>query len=185
MHDPSFSQRRPSFGCFYGTFIPSCRHILSTRFTFMAHPASRSDPAIAVVAVLAGDGDDVRGQCILVGASAWRLPLRRATLAHNATGKAFGDPEFPSDVINACSAAGGAQKFPEAASRRMSFSSVRSETAFRSLLLSFSSSFKRFARSVFNPHSPLSLVAAFGVPTDAGLNLIRTPFGSRSTIRRR
>ena len=109
MHDPSFSQRRPSFGCFYGTFIPSCRHILSTRFTFMAHPASRSDPAIAVVAVLAGDGDDVRGQCILVGASAWRLPLRRATLAHNATVKAFGDPEFPSDVINACSAAGGAQ----------------------------------------------------------------------------
>ena len=36
------------------------------------------------------------------------------------------------------------QKFPEAASRRISFSSVRSETAFRSRSFSFSSSFSRF-----------------------------------------
>jgi hypothetical protein len=43
---PSFSQSRPFFGCFCGTFSPSRRQIRSTRFTFTAHPASRRSAAM-------------------------------------------------------------------------------------------------------------------------------------------
>ncbi len=51
--------------------------------------------------------------------------------------------ELLHDVIDTAAAA-RAQKFPEAASRRINFSSVRSETALRSRSFSFSSSFRRF-----------------------------------------
>lgn len=47
------------------------------------------------------------------------------------------------DMIHAGTAAGGAYQFPEAASLRISFSSVRSETARRSRAFSASSSFSR------------------------------------------
>ncbi len=58
-------------------------------------------------------------------------------LPESATGEPFRDLELLPDVLDAATAAGGAQKFPEAASRRISFSSVRSETAFRSRSFSF------------------------------------------------
>ena len=46
-------------------------------------------------------------------------------------------------MIHAGTAAGGAYQFPEAASLRISLSSVRSETARRNCLFSASSSFSR------------------------------------------
>jgi hypothetical protein len=52
--------------------------------------------------------------------------------------------ELRHDMIDALTATGGAQKFPEAASFKTSFSSVRSGTALRSRSFSFSSSFNRF-----------------------------------------
>jgi len=46
MHDPSFNQSRPFFGCFWGTFSPSRRQIRSTRLAFTVQPSDRS---IAVI----------------------------------------------------------------------------------------------------------------------------------------
>ena len=76
-------------------------------------------------------------------------------LTENATGKPFRDTELLPDMIDTSTTAGGAQKFPETASRRISFSSVRSDTAFQSRSFSFSSSFRRFTWFVFKP--PFSL----------------------------
>ena len=77
-----------------------------------------------------------------------RAPLDVEELAPPDEPAALGEPlrhaELLHDVIDTRTATGGAQKFPEAASRRISFSSVRSETAFRSRSFSFSSSFSRF-----------------------------------------
>jgi len=57
-------------------------------------------------------------------------------LSQNPAGEAFRDLERLPDMLDAATAAGGAQWFPEAfgkaSPRRMSFSSVRSDTAFRS-----------------------------------------------------
>ena len=104
----------------------------------------RGDATVAVAAKPAGERDDVRSQRIFIGPSARRLPLGRTVLPEHATGKPLRDTELLPDVIDAGTAAGGAQKFPDAASFRISFSSVRSETALRSRSFSFSSSFKRF-----------------------------------------
>ena len=104
----------------------------------------RRDPAVAVAAVLGRKRDDVGGQHRIVGPSRRRLALRRTMLAQSPAGEALRDIERRHDVIDATAATGGAQKFPEAASRRMSFSSVRSETALRSRSFSFSRSFSRF-----------------------------------------
>ena len=41
-HEPSFSHKRPRFGCFLGTLSPSRRQIRSTRFAFTRQPAARS-----------------------------------------------------------------------------------------------------------------------------------------------
>ena len=65
-------------------------------------------------------------------------------LAQNLAGKALRNGELHHDMVDAAATAGRAQKFPEAASFRISFSSVRSDTALRSRSFSFSSSFKRF-----------------------------------------
>ena len=42
--DPSFSQSRPFFACFSGTFSPSRRHMRSTRLWFTCQPALFSIP---------------------------------------------------------------------------------------------------------------------------------------------
>ena len=64
-------------------------------------------------------------------------------LAKNPTRKALGDTMLGNDMIHAGTAAGGAYQFPEAASLRISFSSVKSETARRNCLFSDSSVFNR------------------------------------------
>ena len=113
------------------------------------------DPAIAVAPILGRERDDVRGQQFFISPTVRHLPLGRAMLAEHTAGEPFRDAELLPDVIDAPTAAGGAQKFPEAASRRISFSSVRSDTAFRSRSFSFSSSFRRFTWSVFSPPNSL------------------------------
>lgn len=39
MQAPSVNQSRTHFGCFFGTFKPSCRQICSTRWWFTRHPS--------------------------------------------------------------------------------------------------------------------------------------------------
>jgi hypothetical protein len=62
-------------------------------------------------------------------------------LAKNPTCKALGDALLGNDMIHTGTTAGGAYQFPEAASLRISFSSVKSETARRNCLFSDSSVF--------------------------------------------
>ena len=59
-------------------------------------------------------------------------------LAKNPTRKALGDTVLGNDMIHTGTAAGEAYQFPEAASLRISFSSVKSETARRNCLFSVS-----------------------------------------------
>lgn len=102
------------------------------------------DPAVAVPAVLVGKPDDVRSQRLFVGSPARLLALRRSMLAENPARHAFRHAELRDDMVDALPAPGRAQKFPDAASLRISFSSVRSETALSSRSFSFSRSFRRF-----------------------------------------
>ena len=83
-------------------------------------------------------------QRLLVGTPARNLLLGRSILAENAAGKPLRDLDLLPDMIDTRTSAGWAQKFPEAASRRISFSSVRSDTDLRSRSFSFSNSFSRF-----------------------------------------
>ena len=71
------------------------------------------------------------------------LALRRTMLTEHAAGEAFGYAKRLSDALDTDAAASGAYQFPEAASFRISFSSVRSETALRSRAFSCSRSFSR------------------------------------------
>jgi hypothetical protein len=45
-HDPSFSQGLPLFGCFFGTFSPSRRHMRSTLLWFTCQPRSLGNAVI-------------------------------------------------------------------------------------------------------------------------------------------
>ena len=103
------------------------------------------DHAIAVAPVLAGQLDDVIGQAVFVPASLWNLALGGAVLFQGAAGPALGDTEGLPHMVNAAAAARRAQKFPRAASAKISLSSVRSETARRSRWFSCSRSFSRFS----------------------------------------
>lgn len=113
------------------------------------------DPSVAVANILRGTSDDVRSQRLFIGTHAPTLPLCRSVLAKNAAGKPLRDTKLLHDVIDKSTTAGGAQKFPEAASLRISFSCVRYDTPYRSRSFSFSRSFKRFTWFVFRP--PYSL----------------------------
>ena len=70
--------------------------------------------------------------------------MRRSVLAQCPACSSLRDAKLGRHMICACAAAGEAQKFPFAASARISLSSVRSETARRRRLFSVSSSFSRF-----------------------------------------
>jgi len=65
-------------------------------------------------------------------------------LAENATCEPLGNPKRLNGALDADAAASGAYQFPEAASFRISFSSVRSDTALRKRAFSVSSSLSRF-----------------------------------------
>ena len=89
--------------------------------------------------------DDVVGQTFLVGSTLRNLALCGAMLAQGAAGAALGYAERLPYVVDAFAATRRAQKFPRAASARINLSSVKSETARRSLWFSVSSSFSRFS----------------------------------------
>src|SRR5690606_7529811 len=96
---------------------------------------SSREPAVAVAPIPGSKPDDISRQRILIGSAMRLLALGRAVLAENLAGKALRHGELRHDMIDATATASGAQKFcircpsgPEAASFRISFSSVRSET---------------------------------------------------------
>src|SRR5690606_29900717 len=109
-----------------------------------AHLAAQKlgDLAIAIAAIAAGQCDDVLGQLLLVVPAARNTPLRGAMLPQHEAYPALRHARHNSpDMVNAGTAARGAQKFPFAASDRISLSSVRSATALRSRSFSFWRSF--------------------------------------------
>jgi hypothetical protein len=101
------------------------------------------DHAVAIAPVLIGQLDDIVSQTLFVGLALGRLALRGSMLAQCTAGPALRYAQFLPHLVNALAATRRAQKFPLAASVRMSLSSVRSETARRSRWFSFSSSFSR------------------------------------------
>ena len=154
MQEPSLSHSRPRFGCLAGTFNPSHRQIRSTRLCVHQPPGiaqQRRDLAIAVAAVLPRQLDDVARQRLFVVQAPRRLALRRAMLTERRTDAALGDSQMPSHMLDTDAPARGAYQFrwrgpsvPEAASFKISLSSVRSAIALRSRRFSVSSSLRRF-----------------------------------------
>ena len=110
-------------------------------------PASRlqqgADLAIAGAAIPLGQRDEVGCQCRLVLSTARHLALRRAVLPERSTGPALGHLHRLNDVLDTCTPARGARKFPRAACCRISLSNVRSAIALRSRWFSISKSFIR------------------------------------------
>src|SRR3977135_4080670 len=104
-----------------------------------------------ITAVLGSERDDVGGQSRLIITHRWNLALCGSMLAKNPTRKALGDTMLGNNMIHTGTAAGGAYQFPEAASLRISFSNVRSETARRNCLFSVSSPLSRLTWSPFRP----------------------------------
>ena len=103
----------------------------------------RRYPAIAVAAILGGERDDVGGESRFVIERRGNLALRGPMLSQNPASQALGHAILGDHMVHAGAATGGAYQFPEAASLRISFSSVRSETARRSRVFSPSNSFSR------------------------------------------
>jgi hypothetical protein len=100
---------------------------------------------VAVPAILRRQFNDVRRKTIFIRAASRNLALCRAVLAKRAAGAALRYAKRLPRAVNALPAARRAQKFPRAASVRISLSSVRSETARLSRAFSFSNSFSRFS----------------------------------------
>ena len=99
--------------------------------------------AISVAPILIGQLNDVVGQAFFIGPALRNLALRGPVLAQSTAGAALRYAQFLPNMVNALAATRRAQKFPLAASVRMSLSKVRSDTARRSRWFSFSSSFSR------------------------------------------
>jgi hypothetical protein len=132
MHDPSLSHSRPRLGCRLGTFSPSRRQIRSTRLWLTSPPSrqpaipieQRAHAAIAVAAELTRQCNDRCSQRSLIP---WRLPniaLARAPLAEHSTRAAFRHSQQGTDPAHTEAATLGAQKFPAAASFKISLSSL-------------------------------------------------------------
>ena len=104
---------------------------------------SEYDLAIAVAAVLTCQRDEIGGEPLFVLSAPRRFALGRAMLAERPAGAALGDVQPGPDVLDTGAPTRGAQKFPRAASCRISLSRVRSATALRRRWFSVSSSFMR------------------------------------------
>ena len=116
------------------------------------HPG---DHAISVAPELSRQRDDVIGQPFFIRQTDGHLTLRRAMLTQCAAGPALRYAKGLPHMVDTSTAAGGAQKFPRAASVRIILSSVRSETARLSRVFSVSSCFSRLSWSRLMP--PYSL----------------------------
>ena len=116
--------------------------------TLVVHVPTRvaqkaGDNPISVAPVLTSQDDDVLGQLLFAGSALRNLALRGSVLTKNAAGPALRYAQALPHLVNALATTRRAQKFPLAASARMSLSKVRSDTARRSRWFSFSSSFSR------------------------------------------
>ena len=123
---------------------PNPRHALGIHMPALGAKQCR-DPAIAVTSKLAGKIDDRFRKRRFIAGHFRNMPLRRASLAKHTAGPAFGYTQRLLNMMHVVPTTGSAQKFPDAASFRMSLSSVRSATAFLSRAFSRSSSFRRLA----------------------------------------
>lgn len=97
-------------------------------------------PAIAVATVLPRQGDDVLRECGFVIRPTRRFALRRSMLPDNTANPPLRHRHRAQEMIDTAPAERGAQKFPRAASCRISLSSVRSDIARRNRSFSVSSS---------------------------------------------
>lgn len=104
----------------------------------------RGNLAIAVAAIAADQLDDVGDELLLIVASARGPALGGAVLPQHTADPPLRHLQSEPDMADAGTATRGAYQFPEAASFRISLSSVRSATARRSRTFSASSSFIRF-----------------------------------------
>ncbi len=99
--------------------------------------------------------DEIGGELLFVFLAPRRFALGRAVLPERPAGATLGDVQHGPDVLHTGAPTRGAQKFPRAASCRISLSSVRSAIALRSRWFSVSRSFMRRTWSLFRP--PYSL----------------------------
>jgi len=102
-----------------------------------------ADLPIAVAALPRRQLDEIGCQGGLVVSAPRRFALRRTMLPERPAGPALGHLHRLHNVLDTGAAARGAQKFPRAASCRISLSSVRSAIALRSRWFSTSRSFIR------------------------------------------
>ena len=154
MSREGFNQSRPFFGCFIGTLSPSRRHRRSTRLSLTRCPAGElqrnsaergparisqqgCNPTIPVTTILTCQLDHIGHQTILVSSPNWQPPLRGSMLPQDATSTTLRDVEPAPHMVDTCTTTRRAQKFPRAASDRISLSSVRSDTARRNRSFSF------------------------------------------------
>src|SRR3982750_1879608 len=110
-----------------------------------------ADLAVAIAAVLARQLDQVGGELFFVLVAPRRFALGRAVLPERATGATLGDVQHVPDMLDTGASTRGAQKFPLAASCRISLSSVRSAMALRRRWFSVSRAFMRLTWSDFRP----------------------------------
>ena len=101
--------------------------------------------AITVTTILPGQSDDVLSQRLLVVGPTRHFALRRSMLPKHTAYPPPGRRHCLPHMINASPPPRRAQKFPRAASCKISLSNVRSEIARRSRPFSFSRSFIRRA----------------------------------------
>src|SRR5262249_34766315 len=117
-----------------------------------ARPAQQfGDLAIAIATVLPSKLDNIGGETLLVLTTPRGLALCRAMLPQRPTGAALGDVQLRSPPLHAGTATRRAYEFSPGRPRRVSMSTVKSETAWRSRLFSSSRSFRRFTCSLFSP----------------------------------
>ena len=109
------------------------------------------DFAVAIAAILARQLDEVSRERLFVLSAPRRLALCGAVLPERPAGAALGDGQHRPDVLDTGAPTRGAQKFPRAASCRISLSSVRSAMALRKRWFSVSSAFMRLIWSDFRP----------------------------------
>ena len=105
----------------------------------------RSDPPVAIATVLSRQFDDAGCQRISIRPALRNLALRGSVLSQCAAGAALRYAKRLPHMIDTATATRGAQKFPFAASVRISLSRVKSETALGRCWFSFSSSFRRLS----------------------------------------
>jgi len=113
-----------------------------TFHTFVIHlPAcvsqKGSNPTVAISTVLARQLDHVCNQAVFIGTPLWHSTLCGSVLAQDTAYTTLRNLHLTAHMINAGTSTRGAQKFPVAASFKISLSNVRSETARRRRSFSF------------------------------------------------